>query len=178
MKTTNNAPRHVDGIGMFDTTVTRKFKTQILFKTTELTGLLVCKQTAGGTIVGSFINEFGVKAFDLTITSRRAKLTNVLTYIDKWYIRKTIASDFHFLLFTPPCLKDCMLGDTLVSVAPISCSKRYVYKLNNNMLSYQEQMFMHGSCYATKLLSRTADGISISMKHEDGSLMYDLDEIR
>jgi hypothetical protein len=48
---------------------------------------------------GSLINEFGVKAFDFVALQGKCKLQNTISFLDKWYIRKTVESDFAFLLW-------------------------------------------------------------------------------
>ncbi len=44
------------------------------------------------------MNEFGFKAFDFWTTNSRCELQDVQSMLDKWYIRRTIASDLHFLI--------------------------------------------------------------------------------
>ena len=46
---------------------------------------------------GTVINEFGVKAFDFIITPKKCELLHTVSFLNKWYIRRTIASDLHFL---------------------------------------------------------------------------------
>jgi hypothetical protein len=48
---------------------------------------------------GSLINEFGIKAFDFNSPQGKCKLKNTISVLDKWYIRKTVESDFAFLLW-------------------------------------------------------------------------------
>jgi hypothetical protein len=48
---------------------------------------------------GSLINEFGIKAFDFVAPQGTCKLQNTISFLDKWYIRKTVESDFAFLLW-------------------------------------------------------------------------------
>ena len=49
-------------------------------------------------IVGTIVNQFGVKALDFTFTRERVKILNVIAPIDKWYIRKILRRDFYFIL--------------------------------------------------------------------------------
>ncbi|MDR0700443.1 MAG: hypothetical protein LBG28_14690 [Tannerella sp.] len=73
---------------------------QILIKVnqSEVTGIMLLKYMADEWR-GSLINEFGVKVFDLTATKGKCRLQHILPLLDKWYIRRTIASDFAFLLW-------------------------------------------------------------------------------
>jgi hypothetical protein len=68
----------------------------------ELTGICVMKRGEEG-IVGSVVNEFGIKAFDFVYTSARGrvKLRNVVSFLDKWYIRKAVQGDLGYLLSSP-----------------------------------------------------------------------------
>ena len=53
---------------------------------------------ADGSIVGTVVNEFGIKAFDFTFANGKAKVFNVIGPLNKWYIRKVLKGDFTFLL--------------------------------------------------------------------------------
>lgn len=65
----------------------------------QLTG--VCLMRANGqTVAGAVLNEFGIKAFDFTADRKSGKveLINVVGFLNKWYIRRTIAADLSYLL--------------------------------------------------------------------------------
>ena len=53
---------------------------------------------ADGGIVGTVVNEFGVKAFDFTYAGGKAKILNVVGPLNKWYIKKVLRGDFSFIL--------------------------------------------------------------------------------
>lgn len=63
----------------------------------ELSGLCILRKN-GDTWRGTLMNEFGFKAFDFQTTNSRCELQDVQSMLDKWYIRRTIASDLHFLI--------------------------------------------------------------------------------
>lgn len=72
------------------------------FKENGITGICIIK--AGEDLwKGSVINEFGVKAFDFTYQTgkQKVKLLNVTGFMNKWYIKKTIRSDWKYLLSYP-----------------------------------------------------------------------------
>ena len=46
---------------------------------------------------GSVINEFGIKAFDFIFHENKCRLKNTVSFLDKWFIRKTIESDLTYL---------------------------------------------------------------------------------
>jgi len=67
----------------------------------ELTGIAMFKYM-NDEWRGTVMNEFGVKAFDFVAPQGKCKLQNVLPFMDKWYIRRTIVSDFSHLLWGVP----------------------------------------------------------------------------
>ena len=52
------------------------------------------------TIKGAIVNEFGITALDFyyVIDKDEVKLENVITMLDKWYIKRVIAKDLRELL--------------------------------------------------------------------------------
>ena len=82
---------------MPDTAIVSRFRTLIKTEKAEITGVLVLKY-AEGEWRGSLTNEFGVKALDFIASENKCKLLNVSPFLDKWYIRRTIAGDMLFFL--------------------------------------------------------------------------------
>ncbi|MDR1103368.1 MAG: hypothetical protein LBL42_06380 [Tannerella sp.] len=72
------------------------YQATIRFRDRQLTGICLLKK-AGDEWRGSLVNEFGARAFDFTVSPRKCKLQNVVSLMDKWYIRKTVASDLYCL---------------------------------------------------------------------------------
>lgn len=67
----------------------------------SLSGICIIRtDSAGGAM--SIINEFGIKAFDATYQAAKdkVKLHNVISPLNKWYIRRTISKDMAYL-FNP-----------------------------------------------------------------------------
>ena len=64
----------------------------------EVTGLCIMNISADGSVVGTIINELGVKAFDFTRDHGRTRVLNVLGPLNKWYIRKVLRNDVTFIL--------------------------------------------------------------------------------
>ncbi|MBQ8050051.1 MAG: hypothetical protein IJ197_00570 [Bacteroidaceae bacterium] len=62
----------------------------------DITGLCLMRQSED-TLRGSVINEFGIKAFDFTYREGKTKLMNVASFLNKWYIRRTLQRDLSFL---------------------------------------------------------------------------------
>lgn len=62
----------------------------------SITGLCILKKS-GDEWRGTFISEMGAKAFDFIVTDDKCELLNVISMMDKWYVRKTVASDLYYL---------------------------------------------------------------------------------
>lgn len=78
----------------FDGDESTRYTVAITFKTASFSGICVVKNI-GTQIAGTIVNEFGIRAFDFTMSQdrRRVKLLNVMKPIDKCLIRKAIARD-------------------------------------------------------------------------------------
>jgi hypothetical protein len=94
---TRNTSATGDGL-LLDKGKTSRYQLLIKTNRSEITGIMLLKYTADEWR-GSLMNEFGVKAFDLTAAKGKCRLQNILPLLDKWHIRRTIASDFAFLLW-------------------------------------------------------------------------------
>ncbi|MDR2139755.1 MAG: hypothetical protein LBP50_09435 [Tannerella sp.] len=62
----------------------------------QISGVCLLKKV-GDAWRGSLVNEFGAKVFDFTVTSQKCELQNVVSPMNKRYIRKIIASDLYCL---------------------------------------------------------------------------------
>ena len=71
-----------------------RYTVVITFKTASFSGICVVKNI-GTQMAGTIVNEFGIRAFDFTMSQdrRRVKLLNVMKPLDKCLIRKAIARD-------------------------------------------------------------------------------------
>jgi hypothetical protein len=72
------------------------YRVEIKMKDKQISGICLLKKV-GDEWRGSLVNELGAKAFDFTVTSQKCELKNVVSLMDKWYIRKTVASDLYCL---------------------------------------------------------------------------------
>jgi hypothetical protein len=81
---------------MANPNATNRYKTTILAGGNNITGILVVKRM-NDTWRGSLMNEFGVKMFDFISTTEKCSILNMVPMMDKWYIKKVIAADFHLL---------------------------------------------------------------------------------
>ncbi|MDR0395027.1 MAG: hypothetical protein LBH77_07725 [Tannerella sp.] len=63
----------------------------------SITGICILKKN-GDEWRGTLINEMGAKAFDFIVTDKECTLLNVISMMNKWYIKKTVAADLYFFL--------------------------------------------------------------------------------
>lgn len=64
-----------------------------------ISGILITK-VQDDCIIGSLINEFGVSAIDFSFNREKdkLKLINVVSFLNKWYIKKTLSTDLKFCI--------------------------------------------------------------------------------
>ena len=70
----------------------------VILKTPDnsITGICVLKKS-GEEWRGTLINEMGAKAFNFIVTDEKCELLDVISMMDKWYIKKTVAADLYYL---------------------------------------------------------------------------------
>jgi hypothetical protein len=61
----------------------------------RITGICILKKN-GDEWRGTLINEMGAKAFDFIVTDEKCELFHVISVMDKWYVKKTVATDLYF----------------------------------------------------------------------------------
>ena len=64
---------------------------------TNITGLLFLRKN-NNEWLGTLTNEMFVKVFDFKVTDEKCELFNVVSMMDKWYIKKTVAADMYFFI--------------------------------------------------------------------------------
>ena len=76
-----------------------KYSVNISFHGMTITGLCIVRDY-GDEVIGSVVNEFGIKAFDFVFNkdNGKTKLQNVIKMMNKWYIKKVISADLSTLL--------------------------------------------------------------------------------
>jgi len=73
-----------------------RYQVDIQVRGSHITGICMLRKSDEGWR-GTLINEFGVKAFDFIVSPQKCELLNTISMMNKWYIRRTIADDLHFL---------------------------------------------------------------------------------
>lgn len=93
-----------------------RYSVAIIFGSVSLSGICVVKRQEGR-IVGSVVNEFGIRAFDFTMTPDRGrvKLLNITKPLDRCLVRKAIRTDLR-KLFTATSADEYVTldGETVV----------------------------------------------------------------
>ena len=76
-------------------------KNSYVFKLTtsnnSVTGLFFLKKI-NDEWIGMLTHEMSVKVFDVVVTGEKCELRNVISMMDKWYIKKTVAADLFFFI--------------------------------------------------------------------------------
>ncbi len=164
--------------GLFDTLSTRRFHTIINFKSTKISGILIIKKLNDNTLAGSLINEFGIKGFDFTIVDSRVKLEYVFKKLDKWYIRKILKVDLHFLFSDPKLESEYSIKDTTVYVSHVTHSLHYLYYYQND--DRMEHADMYNGNRKIASLKQSLDeqrSLILRLKHSDGTISFEFFEI-
>ena len=81
-----------------DSLVSREYQLLMQIKGQEVTGLCIINIEADNHMLGTVVNEFGVKAFDFSFSNRKVKVFNVVAPLNKWYIKKMLRGDLRFIL--------------------------------------------------------------------------------
>lgn len=71
-----------------------RYAFQIETQKAAVTGIMILKETADE-IAGSMVNEFGVSAIDFIYNKKKdsIKLLSVVSFLNKWYIKKVLKKD-------------------------------------------------------------------------------------
>lgn len=79
---------------------TLQLSVQIGMKKATLSGICMMAIDSNRMVKGAVINEFGVKAFDVIYDERKHKvhLINVMSMLDKWYIRRILRRDLRKII--------------------------------------------------------------------------------
>lgn len=81
-----------------DSTMTYEYNLTMQVRGHEITGICLMNKSADNNIMGTVINEFGMKAFDFIYDNGKIQLLNIVAFLDKWYIRKVLKKDLAFIL--------------------------------------------------------------------------------
>ena len=175
---TNNGANKNAAVSFSDTLAVRRYKAKINYKTTEITGILLCKKINNSTLAGVFVNEFGIKGFDFTLTENGVKMGYVFKNLDKWYIRKTLETDLHFLFSMQKLGSMCTINDSVVYVVPVNRNLRYAYHLANKMGMVRVDMYKGGRIIETtkQYINELSENV-LTMRHTNGMLSYEFCEI-
>jgi len=83
----------------------QRYRVSITTEQAELSGICIIKaDSAARQWRGTMVNEFGVHAFDFTLSQQRnkVKLQNVMQGLNRWYIKREISRDLQYLFQATP----------------------------------------------------------------------------
>ena len=82
---------------LMDSVKKNDFRIKLSTPKSIITGIYLVKQV-NGEWKGTIINEFGLKVTDFVSNPQKCKLMNVISFLDKWHIKKILASDIQFMM--------------------------------------------------------------------------------
>lgn len=103
----------------------------------EITGICITKRQ-GDELIGTIVNEFGIKAFDFkyNLKSKKGKLLNVIAFMNKWYIKRIVKADLKYLFFYPEMKKQkkrkVTVGDNFLLLENLKYNIKYTFTANNS----------------------------------------------
>lgn len=114
----------------------RRYSFQIEMSAAAIPGIMLVKR-GEASITGSMVNEFGISAVDFIYSDKtqKVKLVSVVKFLDKWYIRQTLAGDIRFclhILFDTPHKPmehkyDVVYSDNAVTIINTKRDIRYTF---------------------------------------------------
>jgi len=119
----------------------------------RISGICLLKKSDDGWR-GALMNEFGAKAFDFIIAQQKCELRNTVSFMDKWYIRKTVAADLYYLFE--------------IDNPEASFQKK--------TLRYEQAQTLVVSYGKKKSITRSPDGI-LTMKNLKRGIFYSLEKM-
>jgi hypothetical protein len=82
---------------LMDSVKKNDFRMSFSTPTADITAICIVKYIDGAW-KGTIINEFGLKVLDFVSTPEKCTLVNVISFLDKWYIKKVMASGIQFIM--------------------------------------------------------------------------------
>ena len=76
--------------------ISNRYRVVLKTPDSSISGICVLKKN-GDEWRGTLINEMGAKAFNFIVTDEKCELRDVISMMDKWYIKKTVAADLYYL---------------------------------------------------------------------------------
>lgn len=83
------------------------YNAYLTFRENGISGICALRVGSNG-ISGTLVNEFGIKAMDFMFKKgdKRVRISNVIPFLNKWYIRKIIVSDLTSFFLARDDVKD------------------------------------------------------------------------
>lgn len=79
--------------------LTRRYAYELSMDKGHITGIMITKDE-GNNIVGTLVNEFGVSALSFVYDKKKnkMKLQDVMSMLNKWYIKRTLKNDLTYCI--------------------------------------------------------------------------------
>lgn len=128
-----------------DSLLTHRCAFGITMEKGHISGIMVAKEDRG-TIIGSMINEFGVSALSFVYDKRenRLKLQDLVSFLNKWYIKRVLKADLTFclhVLYNTPFEKKhnykLSVSETGISIANTKRHITYTFQPLNPNIEYE-----------------------------------------
>lgn len=116
-----------------DLPLTHRYAFEITMGNGHISGIMITKES-DDTIVGTMVNEFGVSALSFVYDKKnnKIKLQDVMSVLNKWYIKRVLKQDLTFCLHilndTPYRKKHkYLLNETTAEIAITNPKRRLTY---------------------------------------------------
>ncbi len=71
----------------------KEYNLRIFVRSQQITGICVMESREEGSLVGTVINEMGVKVFDFTFKKGQSRILNVIGPANRWFIRRALRKE-------------------------------------------------------------------------------------
>lgn len=76
----------------------REYQLLMNVRGNNISALCIMEIAQEDNIIGTVVNEMGMKVFDFTLQRGKIKILNVIAPLNKWYIRKKLRKDFLYMI--------------------------------------------------------------------------------
>lgn len=78
---------------------TYRYAFEMEYKASAITGTFIAK-TTDDALYGSVVNDFGISVLDFSysFSKDKVRMINVVSFLNKWYVKRTIKADLKYCL--------------------------------------------------------------------------------
>lgn len=66
----------------------------------DISGIAIMEFSSTGNVIGTIVNDFGIKIFDFISNEDKTKIMNAIAPLNKWYIKRVLRKDLGFILLS------------------------------------------------------------------------------